>query len=48
MVGFAQLQEFTMVLFKEFESVVARLRHAFTELPTGIGLLSPCNAIIRK
>jgi hypothetical protein len=29
--------------FKEFESVVAKLRHAFTALPGGRGLLSPCN-----
>lgn len=33
--------------FKEFESVVAKIRHAFTALPAGLGLLSPCNAILR-
>jgi hypothetical protein len=27
--------------FKEFESVVARLRHALMALPMGLGLLSP-------
>ena len=34
--------------FKEFESVVAWLRHAFMALPAGLDLLSPCNAILRK
>ncbi len=29
--------------FKEFKSVVAKLRHAFTCPPAGVGLLSPCN-----
>jgi hypothetical protein len=29
--------------FKEFESVTAKLHHAFTCIPAGIGLLSPCN-----
>jgi hypothetical protein len=29
--------------FKEFESVIAKLRHAFTCILAGIGLLSPCN-----
>jgi hypothetical protein len=29
--------------FKEFESVVAKLRHAFTCIPAGVELLSPCN-----
>ncbi len=33
--------------FKEFESVVAKLRHAFIALPGGKGLLSPCNRILR-
>jgi hypothetical protein len=36
------------ISFKEFESAVAWLRHAFTALPTGLSLLSPCNAILRK
>jgi hypothetical protein len=34
--------------FKEFESVVAKLWHAFTALPGGWGLLSPCNPLLRK
>ncbi len=29
--------------FKEFKSVVAKLRHAFTCTPAGVGLLSPCS-----
>ena len=32
----------------EFESVTAKLRHAFTALPAGKGLLSPCNWVLRK
>ncbi len=32
--------------FKLFESVTAKLRHAFTALPAGNGLLSPCNKIL--
>ena len=34
--------------FSEFESVIAKLRHAFTALREGRGLLSPCNWIIQK
>ncbi len=34
--------------FKEFESVMAKLWHAFTALPEGWGLLSPCNCLLRK
>jgi hypothetical protein len=34
--------------FKEFESVLAKIRHAFTVLPAGVGLLSPCNAVLQK
>jgi hypothetical protein len=33
--------------FKEIESVVARLRHAFIALPGGKGLLSPCNRLLK-
>ena len=33
--------------FAEFESVVSKLRHAFTALREGRGLLSPCNWIIQ-
>ena len=32
--------------FKIFESVVAKIRHAFTTIPAGLGLLSPCNRIL--
>ncbi len=32
--------------FKEFESVLAKIRHAFTALPAGLGLLSPCNEVL--
>jgi hypothetical protein len=32
----------------EFESVVAKLRHAFTALPGGRGLLSPCNHLLKQ
>ena len=34
--------------FKEFESIVAKIRHAFTAIPAGRGLLSPCNKILQK
>ncbi len=34
--------------FTEFESVVAKLRHAFTAFQEGRGLLSPCNWVIQK
>jgi hypothetical protein len=33
--------------FNEFESVTAKLRHAFTCIPTGVALLSPCNKILQ-
>ncbi len=33
--------------FKEFESVIAKVQHAFTVLPERHGLLSPYNAILR-
>ncbi len=36
------------VPFQEFESVVAKLRHAFTALPGGRGLLSPCNQLLKQ
>jgi len=35
------------IQFKEFESVTAKLRHAFTSIPAGKGLLSPCNWVLR-
>jgi hypothetical protein len=34
--------------FAEFESIIAKLRHAFTALREGRGLLSPCNWVIQK
>jgi hypothetical protein len=34
------------ISFKEFESVIAKLRHAFTVIPVDVGLLSPCNQIL--
>ncbi len=33
--------------FKEFESMVAKLQHAFTCIPAGVGLLSPCNQVLK-
>ena len=33
--------------FDEFRSIIAKLRHAFISIPSGKGLLSPCNAILR-
>ncbi len=36
------------ILFGEFESVIAKVRHAFTALPGGRGLLSPCNRLLKK
>ena len=32
--------------FKTYESVIAKLRHAFTTIPAGLGLLSPCNRML--
>ena len=36
------------VPFSEFQSVVSKLRHAFTSIPAGKGLLSPFNGVLRK
>jgi hypothetical protein len=36
------------IAFTEFESVVAKVRHAFIAIPAGKGLLSPCNRLLRK
>jgi hypothetical protein len=33
--------------FKEYESTVAKIRHAFTCNPMGLGLLSSCNRILK-
>ena len=35
------------IQFNEFESVMAKLCHAFTCIPAGVGLLSPCNRILK-
>ncbi len=34
--------------FKQFETIVAKLRHAFTAIPVGVGLLSLCNCILAQ
>jgi hypothetical protein len=34
--------------FKEFESTIQKIRHAFTSIPMGISLLSPCNRILKS
>ncbi len=34
--------------FVEFESVVAKLRHAFTALPGGWGLFLPCTRLLKR
>ena len=34
--------------FKEFESIVSKLRHAFISVPAGNGLLLPLNAVLRR
>ncbi len=34
--------------FGEFESTIAKLRHAFTCIPAGRGLLSPCNRVMQR
>jgi hypothetical protein len=36
------------IQFKEFKSVLAKIRHAFTALPAGVGSLSSCNAVLQK
>ena len=33
--------------FKEYESVILKLRHAFISIPAGVGLLSPCNRVFQ-
>ena len=33
--------------FKEFKSVIAKIRHAFTAIPAGRGLLTPCNKMLQ-
>ena len=34
--------------FDEFQSTISKLRHAFVSIPSGKGLLSPCNTILQK
>jgi hypothetical protein len=36
------------IQFKDFESVLAKIRHAFMAIPAGRGLLSPCNKKLQK
>jgi hypothetical protein len=33
--------------FKEFKTVVAKIRHAFMAIPAGWGLLTPCNKVLQ-
>ena len=33
--------------FKQFQSIVSKIRHAFIAIPSGKGLLSPCNDMLR-
>jgi hypothetical protein len=35
------------ILFKEFKTVVAKIRHAFMAIPEGRGLLNPCNKVLQ-
>jgi hypothetical protein len=32
----------------DFESIIAKIRHAFQSIPAGCGLLSPCNRVLTK
>jgi hypothetical protein len=34
--------------FKEFVLIIVKVRHAFTVIPEGRGLLSPCNKILSR
>jgi hypothetical protein len=36
----------TGIPFTEFKSTIAKIRHAFTCIPAGVGLLSPCNRLL--
>jgi hypothetical protein len=38
----------TGIPFTKFESTIAKIRHAFTCIPAGVGLLSPCNRLLAK
>ncbi len=35
------------ILFKEYESVILKLHHAFISIPAGVGLLSPCSWVFQ-
>jgi hypothetical protein len=37
----------TGIPFNEFESIIAKICHAFTAIPAGRGLLTPCNKILQ-
>jgi hypothetical protein len=37
----------TGIPFNEFESIISKIRHAFTAIPAGRGLLTPCNKILQ-
>jgi hypothetical protein len=34
--------------FGEFESTIAKIQHAFTSIPAGRGLISPCNRLLKQ
>jgi hypothetical protein len=36
------------VEYAEFRSVIYKIRHAFVAIPNGVGLLSPCNDVLRR
>jgi hypothetical protein len=38
----------TGIPFNKFESMVAKIHHAFTAIPAGRGLLTPCNKILQR
>jgi hypothetical protein len=35
------------ITFTEFRSIIAKIRHAFTCIPQGVALLSPCNRMLK-
>ena len=35
------------IAFTEFRSIIAKIRHAFTCIPQGVALLSPCNRMLK-
>jgi hypothetical protein len=35
------------ILFDKFQLIIAKIRHAFTAIPAGNGLMSLCNAILK-